>query len=110
VEDLERQLCGALKALQNNHIDLVVVLLPRKDTGIYQIIKKVADTDVGIHTICHVVLRNGSPNTQPGVLANLVLKFNIKLGGDSLSANQVLSRQGPILTDNTMILGIDVVS
>ena len=107
-ESLERQLLGTLDGLKKRGIKLVIVFLPYRATGLYQIVKKVGDTRIGIQTICRVC-PNG-PDTNSAVLANLVLKFNIKLGSKSLSANQALAARAPILTDNTMIFGIDVVS
>jgi eukaryotic translation initiation factor 2C len=107
-ELLERQLLGTFDDLKKSGIKLVIVFLPYKATGLYQIVKKVGDTKIGIHTICHVCA--DGPNTDVSVLVNLVLKFNIKLGSKLLSANQVLASRAPILTDNTMIFGIDGVS
>ena len=104
-----------------HNVKLAVVLLPSKDQKVYGFVKRVGDIGLGIHTICHVkrhveIKRNretvdeyDGPMYDSGFLANLHMKFNLKLG--DTSANQKLaSNTDKILTAKTMLVGIDVVS
>ncbi|KAK5238289.1 hypothetical protein LTR47_000032 [Exophiala xenobiotica] len=84
---------------------LVLVLLPSKNIELYSAIKRAADQMVGIATICHVKDWN-LPNPSPALHSNLTMKANLKLS--TTSVNQRLFNKGRILTDRTMIIGIDV--
>lgn len=85
--------------------NLVLVLLPSKNIELYSAIKKAADQEVGIATICHVKGR-GIPKISPQLHSNLTMKANLKLSRTSV--NQRLYSKGKILTNRTMIIGIDV--
>ena len=86
--------------------DLLLVILPAKHTTLYNRIKHIADTKVGIHTICVVGQKLSNPKGQHNYFANVALKFNLKLGG----VNQKLddAKLGIISEGKTMVVGIDV--
>ena len=46
------------------------------------------------------------PDSGPGFLANLFMKFNVKANQNG--ANQALLEDVPILDDDTMLMGADV--
>ena len=89
-------------------LDVIVIMLPYKDTHMYNLIKRIGDVDVGIHTICVVRERfckwDKYDNKQ--TFANIALKANLKLQG----LNHELSRGflGIIEEGKTMVVGIDV--
>ena len=85
-------------------LDLVLVILPEKDTTLYKKIKHAGDVVAGIHTVCVTAQKFG--RCQPQYFANVALKFNLKLGGQ----NQIVEgkRLGFISADKTMVVGIDV--
>ena len=104
------------------NVQLVVVLLPDKDADLCLLVKRIGDQHVDIHTICHIMGENkykndpndrdfilySGPKFDNGFLANLFMKANLKL--DVRAANHVLQQKGPIFDENTMIMGMDVVS
>jgi eukaryotic translation initiation factor 2C len=89
---------------------LLLVILPKADSLIYNRVKYMGDVKHGIHTICVIGSKlaktypNGSPDLQ--YFANVALKFNLKLGG----ANQFLdsSKLGIVALKKTMVVGLDV--
>lgn len=109
--DRTKQLEDLFKILKErpSNINCVVVFLPSSDASLYSCVKQAGDQLVGIHTVCHV-LRRGHECLQPmsdtGFLGNLTMKINLKVNFDGV--NHTLKTKDPILTDETMILGIDV--
>ncbi|EXJ83417.1 hypothetical protein A1O1_07040 [Capronia coronata CBS 617.96] len=92
---------------------LVVLVLPSNDAELYSAIKRAGDQDVGISTICHVRFWENSkssnvPRSTQDFLGNLTMKVNLKM--DFSAVNQALdaNAKAPILTNATMLLGIDV--
>ncbi len=93
---------------------IVFVVLPGKDTATYQMLKHVADVQVGIHTVCTVAnTRNAKKawiKANYDEIANLMLKVNLKMGGNNVNLsiaendNEVLD----LLSSTTMIVGADV--
>ena len=90
---------------------LLLVILPRTDTAIYNRVKFLGDVKTGIHTVCVVgskLARRAPRSNGPDVqyFANVALKFNLKLGG----ANQLLDpgRLNVISGKKTMVVGLDV--
>ncbi|KAL7951866.1 ribonuclease H-like domain-containing protein [Trichoderma barbatum] len=90
--------------LKNNEIQLVVIILPEKDsTGLYGTIKRLGDCMYGIHTSC--VVSAQFSKAAPAYFANVGLKVNLKAGG----TNHKLRDEFGILTDGkAMIVGYDV--
>lgn len=105
----QEELRKTLQAMKTKFsIRLVLILLPDSDQELYGLVKRVGDVQVGIHTMCHVP-KGKNPEFEKNFLANLYMKFNLKLSSNS--ANQVLAQKtDKILTNRTMLLGIDVVS
>lgn len=84
-------------------MQFVFVVLPAKDTDIYNAVKRVADVDKGFHTVC--VVRKSLEKQQPQYFANVGLKVNLKSGG----ANHRLKDFVPLLKEGkTMVMGYDV--
>ncbi|EEP77627.1 predicted protein [Uncinocarpus reesii 1704] len=86
---------------KHRNIRFLLVMLPFEDSAIYNRVKFRGDIQNGIHTVC-VGDRTGGIQS----LANIALKFNLKLGG----ANHVLDppKLGLIGEGKTMLVGIDV--
>jgi hypothetical protein len=84
----------------------VLCVLPFNDVAIYNSIKTVADTKVGIHTVCVVGQKFVKDQRQDLYFSNISLKFNLKAGG----INQILDphKMGIIDEAKTMVFGIDV--
>ncbi|KAK3319630.1 Piwi domain-containing protein [Cercophora scortea] len=70
----------------------------------YATLKKVADVDLGIHAICMIQSKACSSQYQDNVL----LKANLKLGGDNQHLNFNSRHPKLIDKDKTLILGLDV--
>lgn len=104
----------SLQLIQSKKVRLVLITLPAKNTNLYAMVKRVADVSVGIHTICAVTGWQTHPDMvekfwaikwSAPFLGNLMLKYNLKLGGVNHRLN--LSKQG-IMRFSTMFVGMDV--
>jgi len=83
----------------------VLVVLPSKSAPDYNIVKKMADVDFGILTVCVVEEAFLRPKGQLGYFANVGLKVNLKFGG----VNHTLKDEtGLIKSGKTMVVGYDV--
>jgi hypothetical protein len=73
---------------------------------LYKRIKTLADRDYGLHTICSVGSKLWKERGRDQYIANIALKFNLKLGG----INQIVENKnlGIIDQNKTMVVGIDV--
>jgi hypothetical protein len=87
---------------------LFLVLLPERSVELYSIVKAIGDQALGVHTICQVCNKFKGPSSHPANLGNLFMKFNLKLHPQGV--NQKLLKEVPILTPETMLIGLDVVS
>ncbi|KAL7268875.1 hypothetical protein RUND412_008489 [Rhizina undulata] len=85
-------------------VKIILILLSNNDKAIYSAIKYCGDTKYGIGTVCTLIPKIGK--LSPQYLANIALKFNLKLGG----RNHILKPVdlGPLANGNTMIIGCDV--
>ena len=101
-EDQLRSAFIQLQKLQKRP-DLVLVVLPFKDTAIYNMVKKLADVEYGFNTVCVVQEKLMQEKGQFGYFANVALKVNLKFGG----VNHSISNQD-IKADKTMYVGYDV--
>ena len=93
----------------HQRLNILVILL--SDKSWYGAVKRWGDLHAGIATIC--VKEKGKGRwaawpTEASVLQNLSLKFNPKASAHS--ANHILGSKSPLLTDRTMLVGMDVVS
>lgn len=87
-------------------LDLLFIILPEANIPLYKRIKSLADRDYGIHTICSVGFKLAKDRGRDQYMANIALKFNLKLGG----INQIVENKNLsiIEQDKTMVVGIDV--
>ncbi|KAI4711216.1 hypothetical protein J4E89_003781 [Alternaria sp. Ai002NY15] len=87
-------------------LDLLFIVLPEANIPLYKRIKTLADKDYGLHTICSVGSKLAKERGRDQYIANVALKFNLKLGG----TNQVVENKnlGIIDQNKTMVVGIDV--
>ena len=102
-------LLGTTRQMQQRYTtrpDILLVVLPEKDTVRYNKIKKVCDQTVGIHTVC-VVKSGFLKERNYTYLANVTLKFNLKLGGTNHTLEEI--EMGIVSKNRTMVVGIDVV-
>lgn len=100
----ESTIKAAFKALPNG-TQFVLVVLPRKDTALYNLIKKVADVDEGLTSVCVVEEKLMQEKGQLGYFTNVAVKLNLKTGG----VNQSLQRAHPLIqSGKTMVVGYDV--
>ena len=95
-------------AHRGEQIDILFIVLPTKDTALYNRIKRHFDQVEGIHTVCVVGKdKNKFYSRQGTYLANVALKFNLKLGGTNHTLND--EDLGIISQGKTIVVGIDVV-
>lgn len=83
--------------------DFVLVVLENKDTAPYSMLKKLADVDFGLTTVCVWQKKFLDPKGQLGYFANVGLKVNLKFGGTN---HRVADKTG--LVAKTMFVGYDV--
>lgn len=97
---------GPFLRKEADRIDLLFIVLPEVNTTLYKRIKTLADKDYGLHTICSVGSKLWKDRGRDQYIANVALKFNLKLGG----INQIVEKTnlGLIEADKTMVVGIDV--
>lgn len=81
---------------------LVLVILPTKDTATYGEVKRVTDCVIGRPSQCIVSRNVGRPNKQ--YCANVIIKMNVKLGGVTSS----LGNQLTFMDKPTIVFGADV--
>lgn len=86
--------------------NFVLCILPFSDVAIYNSIKTIADSKVGIHTVCVKAENFVKTMRQEQYFGNVSLKFNLKAGG----INQTLdsAKLGIISEGKTMVVGLDV--
>lgn len=83
---------------------MVVLAIPSKIIPLYSMFKDLADRNYGIHSICFAK-PNNQGNKMDDYMENVVMKYNLKLGGINHCVKAVRDRLG----DHTMVLGADVV-
>jgi hypothetical protein len=101
----EEDLRNAFQTLvkKTPRLQFVVVVLPIKETSTYNAVKKIADVEFGVATVCvrqEMLLKEKG---QFGYFANVGLKVNLKFGGAN---HRVKDTTG--LVQNTMFVGYDV--
>jgi eukaryotic translation initiation factor 2C len=87
-------------------MDMLIVLLQRKDDYIYPAIKRVGAVKLGMHTQCIQLDKALKERGQDQYFSNVALKVNMKLGG----VNHRLDAQSMrwLVEKKTMMVGIDV--
>lgn len=109
--DLAKAFRSTFGVLFQEGIRLVLIILPDKSQDVYYAVKKAGDLTAGIHTLCTVRDEKANVKSDIGFIANLMLKFNQKLGGINF-ALQPLDGYSNLIggkDSNTMIVGADVV-
>lgn len=117
-EDLKQRLQYVFNRMGNSNV--VSILLPDSDSWLYTTIKRMADREFGMGTVCALIAkiqkftRFGETSLENGglcgYLANLAMKVNLKLGG----TNHILPAEcfGERMLENgeplMMIVGADV--
>ena len=103
-----------MSQLRNHDVKVVFVILPwnkrhmAKNATVYAEIKRLGETQIGIQTICITDVPGWN---QRDKVANMALKFNMKVGGRNVVLGpEQTNQRDPILTGNTIIVGVDVVS
>ena len=98
---------GKIREAHRQRMNILLVILPTKDTVLYNRIKRCSDVTEGIHTVCVIGRGDKFLKVNGTYLANVALKFNLKLGGTNHKLNDV--DIGIISQGRTMVVGIDVV-
>ncbi|KAA8895278.1 Piwi domain-containing protein [Sphaerosporella brunnea] len=106
MKELENAMKPAFKKCMDNNIQIVYVFLPSQDKAVYAAVKYCGDSKAGIGTVCSQWIKVSKERGQPQYLANVALKFNIKMGG----TNHILqpAQLGDLKGGTTMIVGCDV--
>ena len=113
-----------LQHFHHNHRDIkfLLVLIRAEKPGpawAYNAVKRWGDLEVGLSTICLLRQRPKKTDIDKGItwnrypadgttLANLMLKINIRT--DPRAANHTVAEKSLLLSEGTMLVGIDVVS
>lgn len=101
------------KARRSKNCDFLLVILPSKDTGLYEKIKYEAEVNQGIQTIfCVDPNKKGGDKGQLDMhlntfSINLCFKINSKLGGFNHRLNLQGTEMG-FFGERTMVVGVDV--
>lgn len=87
-------------------IDIVLVLLQKRDDYIYPAIKRICAVTLGIHSQCIQTVKAFNDRGQDQYFSNVALKVNMKLGGENhrLDPNDMKW----LSASKTMMVGIDV--
>jgi hypothetical protein len=82
------------------------IILPEANMPLYKRIKTLTDKGYGIHTICSVGSKLAKDRGCDQYMANVTLKFNLKLSG----INQIVENKnlGIVDQNKTMVFGIDI--
>lgn len=90
----------------SERLDLIYIILPAKQTFLYNRVKRFCDVKVGMVNICSIGNKLVDSPGRPQYFGNVALKFNLKGGGDNQFVHP--SRLHFISRGDTMIVGIDV--
>jgi len=87
-------------------LQLVLIIVPRKDSITYSEVKRIGDTEVGVMTqvLCAQTMQKAMKS--PSTMLNLLLKINTKVGGQNVSIPTRM--RSPIMNDPVIVLGADV--
>jgi len=83
---------------------MILVILPRDDSAIYNRVKYACDIKEGILNVCVIASKFAKGDSR--YYENVALKFNLKLGGRNQSLDS--AKLGIIANGKTMVVGIDV--
>ncbi|KPI37580.1 putative protein tag-76 [Cyphellophora attinorum] len=107
-EQLRTRLKELFNAPTGGKTRLVFVILPFKDSKIYQQVKRAADLE-GIQTICNFSYFN-QPKNQSSKVTNMLMKFNLKMERDTVNQKFRSIEPGLLgcIDSQTMLMGMDV--
>lgn len=102
--DLEASMKPAFRKLREEGAKIVYVFLPSLDKVVYSAVKYFGDTKAGISTVCSQWDKIINSKGIGQYLANVALKFNIKMGG----TNHIIgaAQLGEFAGGKTMIVSI----
>ncbi|KIW69727.1 hypothetical protein PV04_05587 [Phialophora macrospora] len=83
----------------------LLVIMPSRDTRIYNRVKSACDVKEGLLNVCTVASKFVKPHNDQ-YFANVALKVNLKLGGRNHSLDN--QKLGIVAEGKTMIVGLDV--
>jgi len=103
VEELMKMCHQELERRNMGPPQLIMVILPAKNSPLYGDVKRMSDTVLGLPSQC--IASQNLPRANPQFCANVCLKINMKLSGK----NAVLRDPLPLIgTAPTIIIGADV--
>ncbi|KAJ2778729.1 hypothetical protein GGI15_004092 [Coemansia interrupta] len=105
IRTVMNRLCQLFQSLLNEHLQLMLVVLPSTNKQVYQTVKNYAYTTLGIQTQCMQAKYMDEPTND--YFANMCLKINVKLGGTNHTL-QESDMKNMLLGKPTMFLGCDV--
>ncbi|KAL9064076.1 MAG: hypothetical protein Q9161_009104 [Pseudevernia consocians] len=109
----DKLLAGTFEEAVRGKLELLFVILPEKDTALYNEVKQLADIKSGVSTVCVVGKQDKfyRDNCRQ-YCANVALKVNLKLGGTNhrlYDPQNMNAKRVAIISENkTMVVGIDV--
>ncbi|CAO2655718.1 Nn.00g045210.m01.CDS01 [Neocucurbitaria sp. VM-36] len=102
---IQSEISTALRTKFKAKPNFLFVLLPSDNAVLYDCIKFVCDCQLGVPNICSIGSKFSKEKGQMQYFANVVMKFNQKLGGVNHTVE--LKRMAP-LDEKTILFGIDV--
>ncbi|KAJ4371250.1 hypothetical protein N0V83_004467 [Neocucurbitaria cava] len=102
---IQTEISTALRTKFKAKPNFLFVLLPSDNAVLYDCIKFVCDCQLGVPNICSIGSKFSKEKGQIQYFANVVMKFNQKLGGVNHTVE--LKKMAP-LDDKTILFGIDV--
>ncbi|KAF1845242.1 Piwi-domain-containing protein [Cucurbitaria berberidis CBS 394.84] len=105
VPKIQSEISTALRTKFKAKPNFLFVILPSDNAVLYDCIKFVCDCQLGVPNICNIGSKFSKEKGQMQYFANVVMKFNQKLGGVNHTVE--LKKMAP-LDDKTILFGIDV--
>ncbi|RPB12184.1 Piwi-domain-containing protein [Morchella conica CCBAS932] len=101
---LEKAISPAFAHMQAKKPKIILVFLPTTDKAVYSMVKYLGDVKYGISTVC--AQSSKISKMSPQYMANVALKFNLKLMGRNHGLPP--ADLGMLAEGTTMIVGCDV--
>ncbi|XP_054263153.1 protein argonaute-2-like [Macrosteles quadrilineatus] len=107
--ELQRLLRESFRKYKADNVKIAVVVMPDKDKHVYNIVKKIGDTEVGLPTSC-LYSETATKKMNQATAKNLLQKINTKLEGvnHTVNRNQKAPDRVMELLRGTMLMGADV--
>lgn len=87
-------------------LQLVLIIIPGKNSQIYSEVKRAGDTEVGVMTQVLCSQTMGKAIKSNSTMLNLLLKINTKCGGQNVSIPSKM--RSPIMNEPVIVFGADV--